>query len=45
MEDFYDIKILKVDGIIVGLFGVFDGQYFLFVKELSYIFFFEFVVC
>uniref|UniRef100_A0A7I4BQP8 protein-serine/threonine phosphatase n=1 Tax=Physcomitrium patens TaxID=3218 RepID=A0A7I4BQP8_PHYPA len=26
MEDFHDTKISKVDGIIVGLFGVFDGH-------------------
>ncbi|KAJ7554712.1 hypothetical protein O6H91_05G006000 [Diphasiastrum complanatum] len=26
MEDFYDARISKVDGLIVGLFGVFDGH-------------------
>jgi protein phosphatase 1L len=25
MEDFHDTKISKVDGTMVGLFGVFDG--------------------
>lgn len=45
MEDFHDTKISKVDGIIVGLFGVFDGQYLLPAKELSYTLPSEFVVC
>jgi protein phosphatase 1L len=25
MEDFFDTKLSKVDGQVVGLFGVFDG--------------------
>ena len=29
MEDFYDAKISKVDDQMVGLFGVFDGNYLL----------------
>lgn len=32
MEDFYDILIFKVEGVMVGLFGVFDGKLFLVVE-------------
>jgi protein phosphatase 1L len=28
MEDFHDTKISEVNGEMVGLFGVFDGQYY-----------------
>lgn len=28
MEDFYDIKISKIDGRSVCLFGIFDGKIF-----------------
>lgn len=29
MEDFYETRIDGIDGEIVGLFGVFDGNFFL----------------
>lgn len=38
MEDFFDVQILQVDGVMVGLFGVFDGQLILFDLKQVFVF-------
>lgn len=37
MEDFHDTLISKVEGVMVGLFGVFDGKLPLAVEQLDFI--------
>lgn len=43
MEDFFDVKISKIDGQTVSLFGVFDGRIILLLYEFFF-FFFQFLL-